>query len=292
MPSAFHYPPSLEAQLVYSEYFEYDDVLSSGDSIADAPNWVQNTNNMRYQESGGDNQVSFTGSGYVPTHAGGFLESVTGFTGGARGSSSPVGSSLDGEIWVSTFLRPDMTRNYGATAVFGLNDGNVGFGNDNPGFGAFYDGDGEDGRPGTDTITLQIFDGMDPVQSGPVLERETWYLLLARVRIGGATDEIDLWSFSTDADVPTSVAGLGPADLSNDSLDFSSFVDHIYIGGENFDGDDGSGGKTAWWDDIRVANLSGDDGLNAVLIPEPSTYAALFGLFALGMVFWIRRKRS
>ncbi|MCH8540796.1 MAG: PEP-CTERM sorting domain-containing protein [Opitutales bacterium] len=47
---------------------------------------------------------------------------------------------------------------------------------------------------------------------------------------------------------------------------------------------DGAGSTTS--DGTRMDNVL------ITAIPEPSTYAALFGLFALGMIVWRRRKRS
>lgn len=48
--------------------------------------------------------------------------------------------------------------------------------------------------------------------------------------------------------------------------------------------------KTAQWDDIRLSIASGDAGLREVLaIPEPSTYAAIFGMLVLGLALARRR---
>ncbi|MCC5789289.1 MAG: PEP-CTERM sorting domain-containing protein [Opitutales bacterium] len=49
----------------------------------------------------------------------------------------------------------------------------------------------------------------------------------------------------------------------------------------NLDGSSGNAGHRVMVDNVQVT-----------AIPEPSTYAAIFGLFALGMIVWHRRKRS
>jgi hypothetical protein len=55
-------------------------------------------------------------------------------------------------------------------------------------------------------------------------------------------------------------------------------------------------GVGVWFENERASNSDAGlgfhmTGIEVVAIPEPSTYAALFGVFALGLVMWRRRNR-
>jgi hypothetical protein len=279
-----------KASLIFEEYFDYDEILANNSNISGAPGWVGGTNNVRYRNSSQSGQLNFTGTGYVPTHAGGYLESGNSNSTDWRGSNASLGEAISGEIWITTFFNATgMTMTSGAIAYFGLNTNitsnasNGGF----PGFGAYYDGTDDFG--GTQTLSLALFDGSTPVALGPTISSNQWYLIIARINILAASDDqIDLWLYTANENIPTTVAGLGTADLSSSTLDWGDSINTIQIGGQRIPG--GSGGKTTNWDDIRLANLGGDTGLKLVvtLIPEPAS-AGLLGLAALAL---LRRRRA
>jgi hypothetical protein len=84
----------VSADLVFAEYFDYDAILNNNDNIGNAPDWHAGTNNLRYRDSTQSGQLSFTGTGYVPNHAGGHLGSGNANTTGSRASQAARWSAL------------------------------------------------------------------------------------------------------------------------------------------------------------------------------------------------------
>jgi hypothetical protein len=285
---------SLQAQIIFAENFDYDGTLSNGENIANAAAWTGGTNNVRYRDSSQAGQLSFTGTGYVPTHAGGYLWSGNSNSTDYRGVNAALGQTLDGEFWISAFVNPfNISGSYGATTMFALNTGSTSNCSPaGPGFGIYYDGSIANG--GSESLNLAFFTGAGSGgvgATGPAITGNQWYLFVARVNIGVGNDQIDVWTFTADANIPTTVAGLGASTISSSSLDWGDSINTINVGGQRFAGEGISGGKDAYWDDIRVTNLSGDAGLEAVIVPEPATYAILLGVLALGAVLLRRRCR-
>ena len=65
---------------------------------------------------------------------------------------------------------------------------------------------------------------------GPTLTSGQWYLVLTRIDIiESGLDQIDLWYFTADANVPTTVAGLGAPDLSSSLLDWGDSINTISV---------------------------------------------------------------
>lgn len=271
---------SAHGQIVFAEYFDY--ALSSGTNIHSAPGWSGNTNNVRFRTEPGPN---FIGTGYLPTHAGGVLESGGSNTTEVRTSHAALGQALSGEFWVATFVNATgMNNPNGSTTLMSFstnNTSNSSYGG--PGFGLYNNG--------TD-LNFALFDGLGGVDGvatvGSAATANQWNLLLARITINtDADDAISVWAFDMNANVPTTVAGLGTPVVTSSTLDIGNSINTLGVGGQSFTT---NGGKLALWDDIRVTSLGGDAGLEAVLIPEPSTYAALFALLALSAV-WLRRRK-
>lgn len=272
---------SASGQIVFQEYFDY--AFSNNTNISNAPAWEGGTNNVRFVTNPGPN---FTGTGYVPTHAGGSLESGNSNATDVRTSHAPLGQALSGEFWVSTFVNAtNMTNTNGSVTVMSFstnNTSNASYGG--PGFGLYNNGT---------NLSFALFNGSAGAAGvatvGSAATRNQWNLLVARITINtDADDAISVWAFDMNANVPTTVAGLGTPVVTSSTLDIGNSINTLGVGGQSFTT---TGGKTALWDDIRVTNLGGDAGLEAVLIPEPSTYAVLFGLLALGAVWLRRRKR-
>lgn len=272
------------AALLFEEYFDYE--LSNNTNIADTDAWVGGTNNVRFQNLSGPN---FTGSGYVPTHAGGVLESGNSNSSDTRMSHAPLGTSVSGEFWVSVFVNPTgMTNANGSVTLLNFSTGTTSgttYGG-GPGFGIYNDGS---------NLNFALFNGLGGAGGvstvGSAASANAWQLLIAQVTINeNADDSISVWSFADNAAVPTTISGLGAPVVSSSSLDWGNSINTLGIGGQSFVT---GGGKTALWDDIRVSTLSGDDGIGAVtVIPEPSTYALIFSGLALGIVVLRRRVKK
>lgn len=85
-----------------------------------------------------------------------------------------------------------------------------------------------------------------------------------------------------------------PADYTNPATYFAAYIGEypawggtVGLYGGGFDG------ATFQVTGVSIGNGGGlNDGGNTTAIPEPSVYAALFGLGALGLVAWRRKKRN
>lgn len=271
------------AALVLEEYFDY--ALSNNTNIGGNTGgaWLGGTNNVRYRTP--PSTLAFSGAGYVASHAGGFLESGNSNSADYRGANAPLGATMTGEFWISAFVNPlNMTYSGGATAMMALNtSGTSNSSPGGPGFGLYS-------HPDTG-VRPAIFTGIGP--SGVLSMADTpiaaaaWYLLVARINIAASADDsVDFWVFGADADVPTTIAGLGTPTHSSSALNWGDSINTLNLGGQSLGL---SGAKTAHWDDLRVSDLTGDAGLGEVLgIPEPSTYAALL---AAGVLLLAARRR-
>jgi hypothetical protein len=84
---------------------------------------------------------------------------------------------------------------------------------------------------------------------------------------------------------PTGVRTDGTAGMDNISIDLTGFTEFqnltTPVTFQFITATTGNFNATLEWDNITVS-----------AVPEPSTYAALFGLGALGLVMWRRRRRS
>ena len=274
---------ALNGQTIFAENFDY--ALSNNTNIGGntGGTWLGGTNNVRFVLNPGP---SFTGTGYVAFHDGGSLESGNSNSSDVRTAHAPLGQTVTGEFWVSAFVNPtQMTNINGSVTQMSFSTGttsNANYGG--PGFGIYNSGT---------SLNYALFNGSAGVGGvttvGTAATANQWQLLIARITINeSADDAISLWSFAADADVPTTVAALGTPVVSSTTVNWGNSINTLGLGGQSFTT---TGGKTALWDDLRLSISSGDTGLEDVLgIPEPSTYAALFGLLALGFVAWRRRR--
>ncbi len=273
---------SANGALVLNDSFDYGD--------ADIPDgvgsWSDASNNVRYE-----NSISsvFTGTGYVHTGEGGSIEVNTSSN---RGMQSSLGGALSGEFWVS-----GMTRNSSTTPVNARSGSVLAFNNNNPysatsatgmGFGVGLNGD----LSGSGDREVGIWDGSvyTSVTTGAAVPTGAWRLFVTRMSVNTGNDSMDIWYFASNAVVPTTVAGLGIADLSASGSDlFGDSVSNIWAGAGNPATD---GSSVINWDDIRVSDLSGQNGLSEVLtgtaVPEPSTTMMLF--CGLGAIVGFRRR--
>lgn len=267
------------ASVIFQENFDY--AFSNNTNISNAPGWAGGTNNVRFVTDPGPD---FTGTGYVPFHGGGGLESGNSNSSDVRTSHAALGQALTGEFWVSTFVNATgMTNSNGSVTVMSFstnNSSNSSYGG--PGFGLYNDGT---------NLNFALFSGSGGPSGvatvGSAATRNQWHLLIARITINAdADDAISVWSFDMNSNVPTTVAGLGAPVVTSSALNIGNSINTLGIGGQSFTT---TGGKTARWDDIRVTDLSGDAGLQAVVIPEPGTLA-LLGIGLAGLIAYRRRR--
>ncbi|MCD8482391.1 MAG: PEP-CTERM sorting domain-containing protein [Verrucomicrobia bacterium] len=271
------------ATLIFEEYFDYE--LNNNNNIGGNTGgvWNAGTNNVRFQTAAGP---TFTGTGYLPTHAGGRLESGNTNSADVRMSHAPLGQAISGEFWVSVFVNANsMTNVNGSITQMSFSTNSNTFSNyGGPGFGLYNDGA---------NLNFALFNGSAGAGGvaavGSPATANEWHLLVARVTINeSADDAISVWAFGLDAAVPNSVSNLGTPVATSITLDFGSSINTLGIGGQSFTT---TGGKTALWDDIRLSVAAGDTGLREVLaIPEPATYAAIFGILVLGLAIARRRR--
>ena len=140
---------------------------------------------------------------------------------------------------------------------------------------------------GTADITLRFYDG-----GGPGLDTPPAILLGAPITLTGVTlpNEITLVTFPVpDYVVPDNLiwtlafsnltGGADPGPLINDPPIIGSSDDYIWV-------DQGGGFFSGSFGGSPVANLSAQ----ITVVPEASTYI-LFGLGALGLMVWRKRKR-
>ena len=241
--------------------------------------WVDGSNRLNYQ--GGIN-VNYTGGSYVndPNNAGtGSLERNSNIDNRffERDYSD---AGLTGEFWVSMVINTTGVGGDNAGEIIGLSLNTTG------------------GLSSSADILGVAFDGTDfragwrdhsavstSYNAGATLNLSNPLLLVARVNIGAGDDSFDMWVFDSGATFGTTQASLGAAHLSSSAADFGDQLDRIQVGGIN--------GFQSNFDQIRISDLGGDNGLNEVLtltaIPEP-TSAVLGGLGAILLMMRRRRK--
>ena len=257
-----------------------------GDIANGVGSWSDSSNNVKYE---GNSSSVFTGSGYVHTGVGGSIDVNTGSN---RGMQSSLGGALSGEFWVS-----GMTREFTSDSI-NVRSGSVLAFNNNAysatsatgaGFGVGLNGDPALG--GDREIGIWGGSSYTSTTTGAAIAGGDWYLFFARIVVNASgNDTMDIWSFENDAAVPTTVAGLGTAAITGSGEDFfGDSVSNIWAGAAS---PATSGSSLAQWDDIRVSNLSGQNGLSEVLtgsaVPEPSSTMML--ICGLGAVVGFRRR--
>jgi hypothetical protein len=109
-------------------------------------------------------------------------------------------------------------------------------------------------------------------------------LLISKFNIGAGADSFSMWMFDDGDSFGQTELSLGAAHLFSTTADFGDELDQIQVGGVQ--------GFLSYFDQIRISNQTGDNGLKEVLsatvIPEPS--AALLG--GLGALLLLRRRRN
>jgi hypothetical protein len=271
---------SLHGSPLFADYFDYGNTNANLGTLSP---WGPNSEDeIRYVAA---NNSSFSHPSYVLTSGNLNTGRVESFLGAQRTNQAPLSATaLTGEIWFSGLHAMAEGAGNGAYTMFSLGPLNArGYNNSTSDisthFGIVSEGGsylpvvatGSGNNWGT-TRTL----GTDSLTAG------TTYLFVARANT--ATSTFDLWVFDEDDVFGTTVASLGVPHVTTSNAALTQ-VTRVGLG--RF----GAEANGSHWDALRVSNTAGDAGLQAVIaIPEPRVYAALFGLFALGVALWRRRR--
>lgn len=260
-----------QAAIIYEEPFNYG---NSTDDIENVSNWNTGSGVVNYDHDGGLDhpQMNNESSGSM------FHDFGSGNRGGTNtdAASDPFPSASAGdEFWLVGLMQ---LNNLDGISSMGLdNQENVnrwGFGVDGSGNVVLYASD--DGGAPPDFGNAPIDTGVDAAADGST------YLFLSRATLGSGTSPtdstIDFWFNPADT---SSVAALGSATFTT--------------GADSKIGRD-SGAYTEASIDLAFGNRAdelrfGETLTDAIAVPEPSTYAAIFGALALAGVMLRRRLR-
>lgn len=257
---------TVQANILYLQQFDYES-SQNGNNFTDTnfpgEGWSSGTGVITYQHDAG-----LTYPGLSPTPTGGAMVYDFGGGTGSR-SATQADAFLDygdfsaGEIFEFSALI-NVERAEFDDAYIAFNSGSV----------------VNNVRLGLDSDNMYVtawMNGGVTTATGPAWSLDTTHAFLMRVTQGTGTSPTDslveIW-FDPD------YSNLGTADFTStsDTRIGRSGAANAYTGVTYGGGTIGD--ARVIWDEVQV-----------VAIPEPSTYAALFGLFALGLVIW-RRRRS
>jgi hypothetical protein len=268
---------SAQAALVINDNFNY----GASDLASSYGSWSDGSSNIRY-EATSNNITSWSGDAdYVFGVAGGNLEVNSSNT--WRGAQLSLASGATGELWVSALMQERTNAATDAGVALGF-DSDGGYSNSGfSGFGFGISGSGN-------LMTSQS--AAAPAEVAPTTPLPSGYgLYIAKLTVnaGGADDSISIWGFDTAASFGTTEISLGTPVYTASNIQIGDSLTGVWFGGY----DNGPIGGSGNLDNLRLSNLAGDFGLQEVLtgaaVPEPSTYAALLGIMALGFVAWRRR---
>lgn len=188
--------------------------------------------------------------------------------GGSAGSISyrTFSSGLTGTVWASVVVRPSDSQDI----LFWLDSG----GNTATNFVALRN---------TRKPRMRV-NGVDIATNDTTFGNNTPFLFLVKMEVNGVgnNDSLQFWVKGEGDDLSSETA-LGSAIYTSNSSDiFGAALDDV---GFSF------GGTNSRVDALRISN--GVNGFQDVtIIPEPSTYGAIFGILALTAVYWSRRQRG
>lgn len=279
---------STQAALVVNDNFEYgaSDIASNSVSFTSTTGWSGGSSNMRY-ESGASDSATWTlgDSDYVLIPSG---KSSGGSMAGASAAAAPsargmqldLGTTLSGTFWLSAFLRNNETAADGV-AMLGFENGTMQISSvDFDGFGIR-----NGGNLATTTGTGSFTD------RGALVGSTTGYkLFVAKLTVNGsgANDSLSLWVFDTSSSFGQTEASLGTATFTSSTMQFGDAIGDVWFGSTRATGGTAA---SAYLDNLRISDLSTNDGLKEVLtgvpIPEPTSLAAL----TLASMVVMRRRR-
>jgi hypothetical protein len=256
---------ALSGQILYLQQFDYD-VSQSGNNFTNAnfpgEDWSSGTGVITYQHAAG-----LTYPGLSPAATGGAM--VYDFGGGTGNrSATQADAFLDygdfsaGQVFEFSALVAVERAQFNEVSI-AFNSGsvvnNVRFGLDS-----------------TNMFVTAWMNGAATTVTGPAWSLDTTHAFLMRVTQGtGASPTDSLVEVWFDPDY----SNLGAPDFTStsDTRIGRSGASNAYTGVTY--GGSTIGNARVIWDEVQV-----------YAVPEPSTYAALFGLLALGFATWRRRR--
>jgi hypothetical protein len=240
--------------------------------------WSDGTSNVGYNSA----SSNWTGdSDYVLNGAGGVIRASSFNT--YRGAQLDWGTAVSGEIWLSVLMDENTGNSSDSGIILALENG----GYSNSGFDGFGFGISGNGN----LFTAQA--GAPSEVAGPVNVPQSggWTLFVAKITVngGGADDAIELWAFDNTSSFGLTEASLGSSIFSSTTVQYGDSVQDVWVGGR-----DGTQSGAGDFDNIRISDAGGDNGvyevMTATAIPEPSSIA-LMGLALAGAVAGLRGRR-
>lgn len=272
---------SSHAALVVNDNFDYGGTnLEFGYG-----SWQDGTSQARYVSGttaswGGDSNYALNGAG------GSFNAFMFGSSTTYRGAQLDLESALSGTFWLSVMIREEIAPDDDSGAVVAFNQGaysgTSGWG---PGDAFALNGNGNLATTTGSGISLSE-------EAGPIGLPAGWGLYIAKITVGVGDDSIDLWAFDTSDSFGTTEASLGAAKFSSGTVQYGDTITSIWLGVGA-----GSPGSTshAYFDNLRISDLSGDDGLQEVLsgvvIPEPGTLGLMLSALLGYMLLRLRKRK-
>lgn len=197
----------------------------------------------------------------------------------ARGMQLDLGTTLTGTFWLSAFLRNGQTAADGVAMIGFENGGSSNSSVDFDGFG-IRNGGNLATTTGTGTFT----------DRGSIVGSTTGYkLFVAKMTVngGGGSDSLSLWVFDGSSSFGQTEASLGTATFASTTMQFGDSIGDVWFGSTRATGSAAS----AYLDNLRISDLSTDNGLKEVLTGAPIPEPASLGGLALATTALVRRRR-
>lgn len=233
--------PATPPVLVLDESMDYgtSDVATPINS-----DWAGSSNKARYESNPAPERAFVHGSYRDDTAGGTFFSSWSDW----RGSSRRLGTTLVDEVWLSALVMNQASQGYAALSP---NQGNTNYSINRDAFGLGWDGSAlrafhRDRSASTFTYGSRAF-AVDVV-----------HLVIAKLDVSATgADVLTLWIKAAGDSFGVAEADLGTPDLVITDADYGNAIDRVWLGSH------ASG--IAVLDDLRVTDLTGDAGLEAIL---------------------------
>jgi hypothetical protein len=238
--------------------------------FASAWNAWGGSSNLRPEATG---DLTYANYGIVQTGTGGKYYSNSNHP--DRQDSSALSSSMSGDMWFSILVNVEADGNFAG----------ISFHSSAPSQAYFHSE--ADLRVAMSDSKLLVDWGGNAFDTSPDVATGSFsagtHLILGSMTVGVGNDTLSVW-VDPDVNAAGSAAGLGAADYTNSSVDFTDSITHVGMPGDR---DTTAGGKV-YMDAIRVSNNASAFVDVTGVVPEPST-TALLGLGGLALI--LRRRK-